>query len=234
MSNIEQSYPGSHAQFDMSKFGGNLGINAIPAVVVLVFIAAAWWAASYFVVDTGFGMFVIAAAIIGGYMALNIGANDVANNVAAAVGSRALTLTGAIVLAMIFETAGALIAATPNTGADVLMGIGGVPEGVTAACAVKAVGGAMLGRLAPQSSDELAAIESAGLDPKAILTHHQLVTSNQIYFAATGVTHGPLLNGVRYRGNIALTHSLLLRCETGTRRMIQAEHSIEWFQLDEI
>jgi fructose-1,6-bisphosphatase II len=131
------------------------------------------------------------------------------------------------------DTAGALIAATPNTGADVLMGIGGVPEGVTAACAVKAVGGAMLGRLAPQSSDELAAIESAGLDPKAILTHHQLVTSNQIYFAATGVTHGPLLNGVRYRGNIALTHSLLLRCETGTRRMIQAEHSIEWFQLDE-
>jgi fructose-1,6-bisphosphatase II len=131
------------------------------------------------------------------------------------------------------DTAGALIAATPNTGADVLMGIGGVPEGVTAACAVKAVGGAMLGRLAPQSSEELAAIEAAGLDHKAILTHHQLVTSNQIYFAATGVTHGPLLNGVRYRGNIALTHSLLLRCETGTRRMIQAEHSIEWFQLDE-
>jgi fructose-1,6-bisphosphatase II len=131
------------------------------------------------------------------------------------------------------DTAGALIAATPNTGADVLMGIGGVPEGVTAACAVKAMGGAMLGRLAPQTADELAAIESADLDHKATLTHHQLVTSHQIYFAATGVTHGPLLNGVRYRGNIALTHSMLIRCETGTRRMIQAEHSIEWFQLDE-
>ena len=138
-----------------------------------------------------------------------------------------------VLLAPDGDTAGALIAATPNTGADVLMGIGGVPEGVTAACAVKAVGGAMLGRLAPQSSEELEAINAADLNQHTILTQDQLVTSSEIYFAASGVTHGPLLNGVRYRGHLALTDSLLIRCETGTRRMIAAEHTIEWFQLDE-
>jgi fructose-1,6-bisphosphatase II len=131
------------------------------------------------------------------------------------------------------DTAGALIAATPNSGADALMGIGGVPEGITAACAVRAMGGAMLGRLAPQSPEEREAIETAGLDKSHILTCHQLVTSNKIFLAATGVTHGPLLDGVRYRGHEAKTDSLLIRCETGTRREIKAEHTIEWYQLDE-
>ena len=131
------------------------------------------------------------------------------------------------------DTAGALIAATAHVGADVLMGIGGVPEGVTAACAVKAMGGAMLGRLAPQSPEEKEAIQTAGLDLDKVLTCDELVSSNQIFFAATGITHGPLLNGVRYRGHEASTHSLLIRCETKVRRMIQAEHSIEWYQLDE-
>lgn len=131
------------------------------------------------------------------------------------------------------DTAGALIAATPNSGADALMGIGGVPEGITAACAVKAMGGAMLGRLAPQSPEEREAIEIAGLDKSHILNCHQLITSNKIFLAATGVTHGPLLDGVRYRGHEAKTDSLLIRCETGTRREIKAEHIIEWYQLDE-
>lgn len=131
------------------------------------------------------------------------------------------------------DTAGALIAATPNTGADALMGIGGVPEGVTAACAVKAMGGGMLGRLCPQSSEEENAIKEAGIDKNRILTCNELVNSTQIFLAATGVTHGPLLDGVQYWGNQAKTHSLLIRCETSTRRMIHAEHVIEWYQLDE-
>lgn len=123
------------------------------------------------------------------------------------------------------DTAGALIAATTHTGADILMGVGGVPEGVTAACAVKALGGAMLGRLAPQSDEERAAIEAAGLDMDRILSCDDMVKGDQIFIAATGVTHGPLLAGIQYRGNEARTHSLVIRAETGTRRMIHTEYS---------
>ncbi len=123
------------------------------------------------------------------------------------------------------DTAGALIAVTPQAGADILMGVGGVPEGVTAACAVKAMGGAMLGRLAPQSQKELAAINAAGLDTRRILTCNELVTSDQIFFAATGVTHGPLLNGVQYHGDKAKTQSLVIRGQTGTLRIIHTEYN---------
>jgi fructose-1,6-bisphosphatase II len=122
------------------------------------------------------------------------------------------------------DTAGALVTATPHIGADILMGIGGVPEGVTAACAVKAMGGGMLGRLAPQSDQEREAIEAAGLDTRRILTCDELVSSNKIFFAATGVTHGPLLSGLRYRGKEADTYSLVIRGETGTRRLIHSEY----------
>lgn len=132
------------------------------------------------------------------------------------------------------DTAGALIAATYHGGgADALIGIGGVTEGVTAACAIKAMGGAMLGRIAPQTPEEEEAIKAAGLDLNQVLTCDDLVSSNLILLAATGITHGNLLDGVRYRGYEAETHSLLLRCETGTRRVIKAEHTIEWYQLDE-
>ncbi|MBN1992428.1 MAG: class II fructose-bisphosphatase [Anaerolineae bacterium] len=122
------------------------------------------------------------------------------------------------------DTAGALIAATPQAGADILMGIGGVPEGVTAAIAVKALGGGILGRLAPQSNEEREAIETAGFNIRQTLTCHELVTSDQIFFAATGVTHGPILAGVQYHGHEAQTHSLVLRGETGTRRIIHTKH----------
>ncbi len=125
------------------------------------------------------------------------------------------------------DTAGALLAATLNSEVDLLMGIGGVPEGVTAACAVKALGGAMLGRLAPQTQEERDAIETAGLDIRQILTCNQLVNSNKIFFAATGVTDGTLLTGVQYHGRRARTQSLLIRCETGIRRIIHTEHVIE-------
>lgn len=122
------------------------------------------------------------------------------------------------------DTSGALIAATPGIGADVLMGAGGVPEGVTAACAVKAARGAMLGRLAPQSDAERAAIKAAGLDVRKVLTCDELVSSNYIFFAATGITDGPLLKGVEYHGGRAKTHSLILRGETGVYRFLHAEH----------
>jgi fructose-1,6-bisphosphatase II len=122
------------------------------------------------------------------------------------------------------DTAGALIAATPQAGADVLMGVGGVPEGVTAACAVRSLGGGILGRLAPQSQEEREAIETAGLSTQEILTCHELVTNSEIFFAATGVTHGPILAGVQYHGNQAKTHSMVLRGETGTRRFIHTNH----------
>lgn len=122
------------------------------------------------------------------------------------------------------DVAGALMAASPNGRVDILMGIGGVPEGVVAACAVRALGGAMLGRLAPQSQAEREAVEAAGLDTQRILRADELITSDQLFFAATGITDGPLLSGVRYQGDRAETHSLVLRCDTGTRRLIKTEH----------
>jgi fructose-1,6-bisphosphatase II len=122
------------------------------------------------------------------------------------------------------DVAGALMAASPDGRVDVLMGIGGVPEGVIAACAVKALGGAMLGRLAPQSQTECDSIAAAGLDIRRILTSDELIVGDQLFFAATGITDGPLLAGVRYHGDRAETHSLVLRCDTRTRRLIKTEH----------
>jgi fructose-1,6-bisphosphatase II len=125
------------------------------------------------------------------------------------------------------DAEGALEAALDDTGADILMGVGGVSEGVIAACAVKALGGGMLGRLAPQDPEEQKAVIDAGFDPKQILTCKQLVRSDDIYFAATGITGGPVLRAIRYRGRYVETHSLLLRASTGTRRLIQAEHFLD-------
>ncbi len=125
------------------------------------------------------------------------------------------------------DIAGALMAASTTSSVDILMGVGGVAEGVIAACAVKSMGGAMLGRLAPQSTEESATVKDSELDTRRILTCHELIASNQIFFAVTGITDGPLLAGVRYQGNYAETQSLVLRCETHTRRTIHAEHWID-------
>ncbi len=122
------------------------------------------------------------------------------------------------------DIAGALMAASPGSGVDVLFGVGGVPEGVIAACAVKALGGAMLGRLAPQSEAERTAITAAGLNVRQILSGNELIAGEQVFFAATGITDGPLLTGVRYHGERAETHSLILRADTGSRRVMYAEH----------
>ncbi len=123
------------------------------------------------------------------------------------------------------DTAGALVAVSPSTNADLLMGIGGVPEGITAACAVRAMGGGMLCRLAPQSQIEREAVLAAGLDIHRIMTCQEVVRSDQIFFAATGITPGVLLKGVEYRGDVARTHSMVIRGETGTRRFIHTEYT---------
>lgn len=134
-----------------------------------------------------------------------------------AAGARALTRTDG-------DVAGALMAATPGSGVDALMGIGGTPEGVIAACAVRALGGAMLGQLAPQKPGEREALLSAGLDLDRVLTERDLVSSDDVFFAATGITDGLLMQGVRYADGGSTTHSIVMRGKSRTRRTIQAEH----------
>ena len=121
------------------------------------------------------------------------------------------------------DLVGALKALTPTGGLDIMMGIGNYPEGLITACAVKASGGAMLGRLAPQSSTEREAL-SGSLNSQRILTADELVTGDQTFFAATGITDGALLAGVHYRGSRATSNSLVMRSETRTQRIIKAEH----------
>lgn len=125
------------------------------------------------------------------------------------------------------DIAGALMAASPGGPVDILMGVGGVPQGMMSACAIKALDGAMLGRLSPQSDKEKEIIEEAGLSPQEILTSDDLVTSRDIFFAATGITEGPLMKGVEYHGEIVKTHSIILRSTTGSRRDIYTERRIE-------
>lgn len=131
------------------------------------------------------------------------------------------------------DIAGGLMAAYPDSGVDLLMGIGGIAEGVIAACAVKALGGKMLGRLAPQSDQERSDVRAAGLDTQRVLSSEEMVQGNQIFFAATGITDGLLLSGVRLHGHEAETNSLVLRAETGTRRLIHTTHRLEWQHDDE-
>lgn len=137
-----------------------------------------------------------------------------------AAGARVLTRTDG-------DVAGALMAATPGSGVDVLMGIGGTPEGVIAACAVRALGGAMLGQLAPQKPGEREALLAAGLDLDRVLTERDLVSSDDVFFAATGITDGLLMQGVRYTDGGATTHSIVMRGKSRTRRAIQAEHCLD-------
>jgi fructose-1,6-bisphosphatase II len=125
------------------------------------------------------------------------------------------------------DVAGALMAVTQNVNIDIMMGVGGISEGVIAACAIKCFGGAMLGRLAPQTDEEKSAVHQAELDTRRILTCDELVRGCNVFFAATGITDGALLSGVRYHGEWAETESMVVRCQTGTRRIIHAEHRLE-------
>lgn len=122
------------------------------------------------------------------------------------------------------DVVGALLAAMPGNGVDLLMGTGGTTEGVVAACAVKAIGGAIFGRLNPQSEDERREILEAGLDTKKVFSSDELVSSDDVFFAATGITDGLLLRGVHYHGNGATTNSLVLRGKSGVRRQVYTDH----------
>jgi fructose-1,6-bisphosphatase II len=130
------------------------------------------------------------------------------------------------------DVAGALMALMPNSGVDALMGVGGTPEGVIAACAVRTLGGAMLAQLAPQKDDEREAVRASGLDLETVLAESDLVQSDDVFFAATGITDGVLMPGVHYSGEGATTVSLVMRGRTGTVRTIHAEH--RWDKLMEI
>jgi fructose-1,6-bisphosphatase II len=124
------------------------------------------------------------------------------------------------------DVAGALVTATVGSGVDLLMGVGGASQGVLTACAVKALGGAMLARLSPQSKEEHDEVVAAGLDLQKIYTTDDLVKSDQVFFSATGITSSAILSGVQTRGGYLDLHSLLVRSETGTRRYIHAERSL--------
>lgn len=122
------------------------------------------------------------------------------------------------------DVAGAIAACRENTGVDVMLGTGGTPEGIVAACAIKATGGIIQGRLAPTDDEEKQKALDAGLDLEAVMTTDELVTSDNCFFAATGITDGDLLRGVRYSGPRITTQSIVMRSKSGTVRSVEAEH----------
>jgi fructose-1,6-bisphosphatase II len=123
------------------------------------------------------------------------------------------------------DVSGALNAVSPDRKADFLWGIGGTPEGVITAAAVKCIGGALVGRLWPRDDDERAAAADAGYDLGRVLTHDDLVRGEDVFFSATGVTDGDVLQGVSYEGaRGASTESLVMRSRSGTVRRIQSRH----------
>ncbi len=136
------------------------------------------------------------------------------------VGTRVVLITDG-------DVAPAIAAANPRRPVDLMMGIGGTPEGVIAAAAVKALGGAVQGRLWPRSDDEREAIVGAGLDPDVKLTTDDLVGGDNLFVAATGVTDGALLSGVRYTRDGAETDSIVIRSRSGTVRRVQAWHELD-------
>jgi fructose-1,6-bisphosphatase II len=127
---------------------------------------------------------------------------------------------------------GALMTAWPNSGIDVLMGIGGTPEGVLAACCLRAMGGNIQGKLFARNEDEIRRGEAMGYDFHKVLMMEDLVASEDVFFAATGITSGDLLKGVLYDDNGARTDSLVVRGLTGTVRQITATHKLQ--KLDRI
>ena len=125
------------------------------------------------------------------------------------------------------DVAGAIAAAREGTGIDMLYGIGGTPEGVIAACAMKCSGGVIQGRLWPRNEEERDQAVAAGYDLDQVLETHDLVSGEDVFFAATGVTDSDFLKGVRYRGASTYTQSIVMRSRTGTVRFIEALHRRE-------
>ena len=125
------------------------------------------------------------------------------------------------------DVAGAIATALPGSGVDILFGIGGTPEGVIAAAALKSMGGAQIGRLWPRDDAERAAAVAAGYDLDRVLTTDDLVAGDNCFFAATGITDGDLLKGVHYNRHGATTQSLVMRSRSGTVRFVDAQHRHE-------
>jgi fructose-1,6-bisphosphatase II len=124
------------------------------------------------------------------------------------------------------DVAGAIMAARDGTGIDLLLGIGGTPEGIIAACAIKCLGGIIQGKLEPRDDAERGRAIDAGHDLDRVLTTDELVACDDAFFAATGITDGELMAGVRYRAGGATTHSLVMRARSGTIRDIRSEHQL--------
>ncbi len=124
------------------------------------------------------------------------------------------------------DVAGAIATAWPTSGADILFGIGGTPEGVIAAAALKCMGGELQGRLWPRSDEERQAAIDGGYDLTAVLHTDDLVRSDNCFFAATGITDGELLQGLRYYPSGATTESLVMRSRSGTVRRVEARHRL--------
>jgi fructose-1,6-bisphosphatase II len=125
------------------------------------------------------------------------------------------------------DVAGAIMAAREGTGIDLLLGIGGTPEGIIAACAIKTLGGVIQGRLWPRDDEERQKAIDAGHDLDRVLVTDELVSGEDVFFVATGITDGELLRGVRYRAGGVRTHSLVMRSRSGTIRLIESEHRLD-------
>ena len=122
---------------------------------------------------------------------------------------------------------GAIATAWPDAGVDVLFGIGGTPEGVIAAAALKCMGGEIQGQLWPQTDEERTQAEAMGYDVDAVLTNDELCRGDNAFFAATGITDGELLRGVRFSARGAQTQSLVMRSRSGTVRLVEAQHRLD-------
>ena len=124
------------------------------------------------------------------------------------------------------DVAGAIMAARAGTGVDLLAGIGGTPEGIIAASALKCLGGSIQGRLMPRDEDERRRALDAGHDLDRVLTTDELVTGDNVFFCATGITDGELMEGVRYTPDGPTTHSIVMRSKSGTIREVRSEHRL--------
>ncbi|MFI9205341.1 class II fructose-bisphosphatase [Streptomyces sp. NPDC053048] len=124
------------------------------------------------------------------------------------------------------DVAGAIMAAREGTGVDLLLGVGGTPEGIIAACAMKCLGGTIQAKLWPKDDEERERALAAGHDLDRVLHTEDLVSGENVFFVATGITDGELLRGVRYRAETATTQSLVMRSKSGTIRLIDSEHRL--------
>ena len=137
-----------------------------------------------------------------------------------AAGARVLLITDG-------DVAGAIVAAIPRTEVDLLMGIGGTPEGVVSAAALKCLGGAIQGKLYPRNDEERASLLADGFDLDQVLDADTLAAGDDLFFAATGITDGYLLEGVQYWSDGATTYSMVMRSRSGTIRYVKSDHRFE-------